>query len=104
MDTIPEFEGFEVSTKPKVQQIGEALLVSPRPGAVTDRRLVAIMEREMPNVHNAWTYVVPAMAKFAKDAGKRSLFGRDKGADAYNEFLKKLRLVVVGLYADYVVR
>jgi len=103
VDTSPELEGFEVSARPKIQQLGEALLASPRPGAVTDRRLVAIMERKTPNVLNAWTHVVPAMAKFAKAAGERSLFERDKGADAYDEFLKKLSLVVVGLYADGVI-
>lgn len=53
-----------------------------------------------PNTANAWTHVVPALERYAKSEGKRSFFGRDKGAMAYHKLEKKLHLVVLALYGD----
>lgn len=79
---------------------GEELLRSPVPGAVTDYDQERLLNATTPNILNAWTHVVPVLAKYAKHEGKRSLLGRDKGEVAYNDLVKKLRLVVLGLYGD----
>lgn len=89
MDAIEAFSYF-----------GEELLASPTPGAVTDYEQESLLNATTPNILNAWTHVIPVLAKFAKHEGKRSLWGRDKGEIAYNELVEKLRLVVLGLYGD----
>ena len=78
----------------------DKLLAPPEPGAVTDYKRARFLETNTPNVSNAWTHVVPALAKYAKFKGKRGLSGRDKGEMAYRELEEKLHLVVLGLYAD----
>ncbi len=78
----------------------DKLLSLPEPGAVTDYKQARLLEVTTPNISNAWTHVVPALAKYAKCEGKLSLFGRDKGEMAYRELEEKLHLVVLGLYGD----
>jgi hypothetical protein len=58
------------------------------------------MKARMLNAYNAWTWTVPSMEKFAKVEGKKNLFGTEKTPKAHREFLKRLRVVVLGLYAD----
>ena len=78
----------------------DKLLTSPEPGAVTDYKQARLLEATTPNISNAWTHVLPTLAKYAKCEGKRSFFGRDKGQMAYRELEEKLHLVVLGLYGD----
>ncbi len=82
------------------RDLGDKLLSLPERGAVTNYELVHLLETSMPNVSNAWTHVVPALAKYAKHEGKRSLLGHDKGETAYRELEEKLYLVILGLYGD----
>ena len=86
--------------KTSLHDLGEPLLVLPKPGAVTDYELSQSFELTAPNMLNAWTHVVPALAKYGKSQGKRSFFGRDKGEEAYRELIEKLKLLVLGLYGD----
>jgi hypothetical protein len=83
-----------------LHELGAALLVLPQPGAVTDFTLARLLETTSPNVTNAWTHVVPALEKYAKCVGRRSIFGRDKGAMAYHKLEESLSLAVLGLYGD----
>jgi hypothetical protein len=78
----------------------DKLLESPKPGAVTDYIQARRMEATAPNISNAWTHVVPALAEYAKCKGKLGLLGRDKGEMAYRELEEKLYLVVLALYGD----
>ncbi len=81
-------------------QFADRLLTLPEPGAVTDYKSARVMETANPNISNAWTHVVPTLAKYAKCEVKRSLFGRDKGEMTFRELEEKLHLVVLGLYGD----
>lgn len=78
----------------------DKLLALPKPGAVTDYKQARLLEATAPNISNAWTHMVPALAKYAKCEGKRSLLGRDKGEKAYRKLEEKLYLVVLALYGD----
>jgi len=82
------------------RDFGDKLLSSPEPGAVTDYERARLLEATTPNISNAWTHLVPALAKYAKSEGRRSLLGRDKGEKAYQKLEEKLHLVVLGLYGD----
>jgi hypothetical protein len=82
MDEIETFSYF-----------GDELLASPTLGAVTDYEQESLLNATTPNILNAWTHVIPVLAKYAKHEGKRSLWGRDKGEIAYNMLVDKLRLV-----------
>lgn len=83
-----------------LHELGEILTTLPASGAVTDYKKVQLLEAIMPNTMNAWTHVVPVLAKYARHEGKLSFFGRDKGEATYLELIDKLRLVVLGLYGD----
>lgn len=78
----------------------DKLLASPEPGAVTDYKQAQLLEATTPNISNAWSHVVLALAKYAKHEGNRSLLGRDKGEIAYRELEEMLYLVVLALYGD----
>ena len=83
-----------------LRDFAKKLLALPEPGAITDYKQARLLEATTPNVLNAWTHVVPALAKYAKLEGKQSILGRDKGEMAYRELVEMLRLVVLGLYGD----
>lgn len=53
-----------------------------------------------PNTAAAMTWMVPAMEAAERNAGKRSVFGKDKGAEALGKFLGTLRTTVSALYRD----
>jgi hypothetical protein len=80
--------------------LGSELIQMPVPGSVTDHKKAQFMRITTPNMANAWTHVVPALAKHAKSQGKRSLLGRDKGEAAYEKLEEKLYVAVLGLYGD----
>lgn len=56
-----------------------------------------------PHTHGVFTHMVPAMEAAAKNAGKKSFFGADKGAKALEKFLDTFKKAVLALYADEVV-
>lgn len=91
---------MHTSTADSFHDIGSKLLELPAPGAVTDYARAHLLEATTPNVSNAWTYEVPALSRYAKNEGKRSLFGRDKGKMAFRKLAEDLYLVVLGLYGD----
>jgi len=80
--------------------LGKKLIASSEYGAVTDYNQARLLHATTPNVSNAWTHVVPVLAKYGNCEGKRSLFGHDKGEIAYRDLEEKLHLVVLGLYGD----
>lgn len=57
-----------------------------------------------PHTFSAMQKLVLSMANVSKNAGKTSLFGRDKGAQAYKEFVKCVRLTVLAMMMDRIVR
>jgi hypothetical protein len=58
----------------------------------------------IPYTFNALTKLVMAMADVAKNAGKRTFFGRDKGQASYSEFLRALKVTVHSMVLDRVVQ
>lgn len=82
------------------RELGDQLLSLPENGAITDYKQAQLLESLSPNVSNAWTHVVPALAKYAKREGERNILGCDEGEMAYRELEGKLHLVVLGLYGD----
>ena len=61
------------------------------------------MQAGTPNTHGALTFMVPAMESAAKNAGKKSFFGADKGAKALANFLDTFKRAVHALYDDELV-
>lgn len=59
---------------------------------------------ETPHTYNALTKLVMAMAAVENNAGKRTFFGRDKGAEAYSKFLQALKLTLHSMVLDGVAR
>ena len=80
--------------------ISQRLLAIPKPDSITDYEMKRRMEITSPNTLNAWSHVIPTLAKYDKCEGRRSILGHDKGKKAYRKMIEKLRLVVLGLYAD----
>ncbi|MCE9552030.1 MAG: tetratricopeptide repeat protein [Planctomycetes bacterium] len=95
--------GLSINEVESLSSLGKRLIASSGYGAVTDYNKAQLLHATTPNVSNAWTHVVPVLAKYANSEGKRSLFGRDKGEIAYRDLEEKLRLVVLGLYGDRLV-
>jgi len=88
------------SSNNDLNKYGKKLIALPEPGIITNYDLVKLLKETLPNTSGAWSHVVPALVKYSKHKGKRSLFGRDKGKKAYRILNEKLYLVVLGLYAD----
>lgn len=57
-----------------------------------------------PHTYNALQKLVMAMAGISKNAGKKTIFGRDKGQEAYDKFLKSLKVTAQCLILDGVVK
>jgi len=57
-----------------------------------------------PHTYNALQKLVMAMAGISKNAGKKTIFGRDKGQEAYDKFLKSLKVTAQCLVLDGVVK
>lgn len=56
-----------------------------------------------PHTYNALTKLVMAMADVRKNAGKKTLFGRDKGQESYSKFLSALKVTLQAMVLDGVV-
>ena len=57
-----------------------------------------------PHTYNALQKLVMAMADVAKNAGKTTFFGRDKGQESYSKFLAMLKVTVQAMVLDEVIR
>ena len=57
-----------------------------------------------PHTFNALQKLVMAMADVPKHAGKKTLFGRDKGQEAYSAFLSALKVTLQAMVLDGVIR
>lgn len=57
-----------------------------------------------PHTYNALQKLVIAMAGISKNAGKKTIFGRDKGQESYDKFLKSLKVTLQCLVLDGIVR
>jgi hypothetical protein len=68
--------------------------------AKTDWSRADVFQNQAPHTFNALQHLVMAMAKVVKYQGKKSLFGKDKGLDAYKLFEDKLRDTVFALVLD----
>lgn len=62
--------------------------------------IAELMQRQSPHTFNALTKLVMAMADVAKNAGKKTLFGRDKGQLSYAAFLTQLKATVQCMVLD----
>ena len=56
-----------------------------------------------PHTLNALQKLVMAMADLAKNAGKKTFFGRDKGQEAYAKFLSTLKVTIHSMILDGVI-
>lgn len=72
--------------------------------ATTDWGSAEVFQNEAPHTFNALQHLVLAMANVVKYQGKRSLFGKDKGLEAYKAFEDKLRDAVLALVLDGVIQ
>ena len=59
-----------------------------------------ILPIRYPHSYNAMTKLVPAMAKVAKNAGKKTFFGKDKGQESYQKFIEALRSTIQSMVLD----
>ena len=57
-----------------------------------------------PHTYNALTKLVMAMAGVAKNAGKKTFFGRDKGQESYSKFLATLKITLQSMVLDGIIR
>ena len=57
-----------------------------------------------PHTYNALQKLVLSMAKVAKNAEKKTIFGRDKGEEAYSKFLSTLKTTLHSMVLDDVIR
>jgi len=57
-----------------------------------------------PHTYNALTKLVVAMAGVAKNTGKKTLFGRDKGQESYSKFLVTLKITLQSMVLDSIIR
>ena len=57
-----------------------------------------------PHTYNALTKLVMAMAGVAKNAGKKTFFGRDKGQESYSKFLATLKITLHSMVLDDIIQ
>jgi hypothetical protein len=57
-----------------------------------------------PHTYNALTKLVMSMADVTKSAGKKTLFGRDRGQESYSKFLATLKATIQAMVLDGVIR
>ena len=62
------------------------------------------MQRQTPHTLNALQKLVMAMGAVSKNAGKKTVFGRDKGQEAYSHFLQMLRATIHAMVLDGLVQ
>jgi hypothetical protein len=70
----------------------------------TNYERAAILQTLHPHTFNALQELVMAMSAVAKNAGKKTFFGRDKGQESYARFLRALRATIHSMVLDGVIR
>ncbi len=71
--------------------------------ATTDYRALPVLQDAIPHTFNSLQKFVMAMAKFQKHRGKKTLFGRDKGREAWEVFEQELKKIMTSMFMDGVV-
>lgn len=70
---------------------------------ITNWDFAGIFQINFPHTFNALQKLVMAMADYQNSRGKKTLFGRDKGLDAYKKFENVLRDTLLSMVIDGVV-
>lgn len=70
----------------------------------TDWDLADTFQTRFPHTFNALQKLVVAMAAYQKDRGKKTVFGKDKGLNAYKKFENVLRDTLLAMVLDGAVR
>lgn len=68
--------------------------------ATTDWDLAGTFQTRFPHTFNALQKLVMAMAAYEKNRGKKTLFGKDKGLDAYKKFESVLKDTLLAMVVD----
>jgi len=68
--------------------------------ATTDWDLAGTFQTKFPHTFNALQKLVMAMAAYEKNRGKKTLFGKDKGLDAYKKFEAVLKDTLLAMVVD----
>ena len=71
--------------------------------ATTDYDALPILQDSIPHTFNSLQTLVMAMAKFQKDRGKKTFFGRDKGREAWEKLEQELKKTMTSMFLDGVV-
>jgi len=68
--------------------------------ATTDWDLAGTFQTRFPHTFNSLQKLVMAMAAYEKNRGKKTLFGKDKGLNAYKKFEDVLRDTLLAMVVD----
>ena len=68
--------------------------------ATTDWDLAGTFQTRFPHTFNALQKLVMAMADYEKNRGKKTLFGKDKGLNAYKKFEGVLKDTLLAMVVD----
>lgn len=68
--------------------------------ATTDWDLAGTFQTRFPHTFNALQKLVMAMAAYEKNRGKKTLFGKDKGLNAYKKFESVLQDTLLAMVVD----
>ena len=68
--------------------------------ATTDYKAIPNLQNAIPHTFNSLQKLVMAMAKFQKNKGKKTLFGRDKGREAWEGFEQALKMTMTSMFMD----
>jgi hypothetical protein len=68
--------------------------------ATTDWDLADTFQTRFPHTFNSLQKLVMAMAAYEKNRGKKTLFGKDKGLDAYKKFEGVLKDTLLAMVVD----
>lgn len=71
--------------------------------ATTDYSALPVLQDAIPHTFNSLQKFVMAMAKFQKNKGKKTLFGKDKGREAWENFEQELKKTMTSMFLDGVV-
>ncbi len=63
-----------------------------------------VLRLHSPHTYNSLTKLVMAMASVAKNTGKKTFFGKDKGQESYSKFLGILKTTLQSMVLDSVIK
>jgi len=63
-----------------------------------------VLRIHSPHTYNSLTKLIMAMASVAKNTGKKTLFGKDKGQESYSKFLTTLKVTLQSMVLDSVIK